>query len=211
MYFVPPGGLSKHKIEMVVLQNVGGTQNSDDTVSALYEFLCQVVGKACALRSSVRVGSWLLGPQLLFLPVVLQPNHPGTIVQLGWNAGPRHCRVWGPAVSYKPGKSPDTMLAHDQDILATMSLMWAIVKSYMPQEVVSAIEEVMEATGMPHMATQLVDEGFSPFLKTVSISVDARLWHTGLGYQFSLDGVLYSFPLAERGPAEGYMAHGYTV
>jgi len=46
MQFILPGGLPQHQIEMVVLWNIGGTENSGDEISALYDFLGQVVGEA---------------------------------------------------------------------------------------------------------------------------------------------------------------------
>jgi len=67
--------------------------------------------------------------------------------------------VWGPAVSYNPGKDHSTIVAHDKDILAVMSLMWACIGAYMPQEVVHTMKVAMDKTGMLRMATALIAEG----------------------------------------------------
>ena len=42
MQFILPGSLPQNQIEMVVLQNIGGAENSGDEISALYDYLSHV-------------------------------------------------------------------------------------------------------------------------------------------------------------------------
>ncbi|KAI0315737.1 hypothetical protein OF83DRAFT_1061567 [Amylostereum chailletii] len=120
-----------------------------------------------------------------------QPTHNGQLVQLGWNAGPRHAHIWGLAVSYTARSLEEhTYKAHDQDAVAALSLAWAFVDKLMPAEIVEPVDRELEALGMPRMATRHVGEG--------------------PGWRFVLDSKTYEFPLAERAPPEGYMAQGYT-
>jgi hypothetical protein len=81
------------------------------------------------------------------------------MVQLGWNAGPRHARVFGLAKSYRKKVDPETMVAHDEDIIAALTIMWALVRSVMPSEVMDGVEKDLEESGLPRLATCNIDEG----------------------------------------------------
>ncbi|KAF8145312.1 hypothetical protein K438DRAFT_1782054 [Mycena galopus ATCC 62051] len=80
----------------------------------LYDWLFQVIVTACAERRDVR------------------PNHPGTMVQVGWNTGPRH---------------------------APMTLTWSLAKSLLPTEMIAEVTAAVGETGLPKMATRNIGEG----------------------------------------------------
>jgi hypothetical protein len=44
------------------------------------------------------------------------------MVQLGWNAGPQHARVWGLTKSFNRKIDMDTMVERDEDAIALMTL-----------------------------------------------------------------------------------------
>ena len=54
------------------------------------------------------------------------------MVQLGWNAGPRHARVWGLAKSFNRKIDKATMVKRDEDAIALMTLCWSLAKASMP-------------------------------------------------------------------------------
>ena len=62
-----------------------------------------------------------------------KPGHPGSLVQLGWNAGPKDARVYGLAKSYARSVDSDTMVDRDSDAIAVLTIMWGLVKGLIPQ------------------------------------------------------------------------------
>ncbi|KAA1467875.1 hypothetical protein DENSPDRAFT_770300, partial [Dentipellis sp. KUC8613] len=115
----------------------------------------------------------------------------GTLVQLGWNAGPRHARVWGLAKSYTKSYDQPTREAKDHDAVAALSLFWRFLEACMPQELIDPVSSELKAAGMPKLATRDIE--------------------AGAGWQFRLNNKFYRFSLAERAPPEGYMGQGYTA
>lgn len=79
--------------------------------------------------------------------------------QIGYNAGPRHCRVFGTAKSYNKKISLATMIEHDLDAMALLNLMWGFARVHMPQECISAVDEAHAASGLPRLATRNVEPG----------------------------------------------------
>ncbi|KIM77462.1 hypothetical protein PILCRDRAFT_11921 [Piloderma croceum F 1598] len=120
-----------------------------------------------------------------------RPNHPGSIVQLGWNAGPRHVTIFGLAKSYAKEIGKNAIIVHDKDAVAVLSIMWGLVESLIPEEVVSEVNMRLDMEGMPCMATRNVEPG--------------------PGYEFTIGGKLYCFPHVEWAPPEGYMSQDYVV
>lgn len=47
-------------------------------------------------------------------------------MQFGWNAGPRHARVFGLAKSFTKDLDDETKISHDTDIIAAMNLVWGV-------------------------------------------------------------------------------------
>lgn len=88
-----------------------------------------------------------------------KPDHPGSLVQLGWNAGPRDARVYGLAKSYSRSVDSDTMVDRDNDAIAVLTIMWGLVKGLIPQEIVSEVNQCLDAEGMPRIATRNVKPG----------------------------------------------------
>jgi len=88
-----------------------------------------------------------------------QPTHPGTMAQIGLNAGPRHCRVSGFAVSFCKKLDKGTMISRDVDAIGAVSVSWALVCALMPSDVVSHVEECLRHEGLPRLATRNVEEG----------------------------------------------------
>ncbi|KAI0057689.1 hypothetical protein BV25DRAFT_1812114 [Artomyces pyxidatus] len=122
----------------------------------------------------------------------LQPTHTGAMVQLGWNAGPRHARVWGLAKSFTKNLSANDRYAADQRAVAALSLMWSFVRTCLPLEIVDAVEDVLDEAGMPRLATRNIEQG-------------------KLKEHLLLENIIYSFPLAQRAPPEGYLSQGYAA
>ena len=80
-------------------------------------------------------------------------------MQLGWNAGPRHLRVWGLAKSWVKKVDSKTMVERDEDAVALLTVCWSLAKAHFPTEVMDYIEKCLEDSGMPHLATRNVGEG----------------------------------------------------
>ncbi|KAJ7924797.1 hypothetical protein B0H13DRAFT_1601310, partial [Mycena leptocephala] len=114
----------------------------------------------------------------------------GTMVQVGWNMGPRHAREYGLAKSYTINLDRDTTVDHDGDVAAAMTLTWGICKSFLPVDLTGSIEENLQTSGLPRIATRSIGEG--------------------TGYRIRLDGREYCFPLIERAPPEGLVTRDYS-
>lgn len=81
------------------------------------------------------------------------------MVQLGWNAGPRHAHVWGLAKSYTKVLDEEIKAGHDEDAVALLTLCWSIAKATVPIQVMGKIERVLEDSGLPRIATRSVNQG----------------------------------------------------
>jgi hypothetical protein len=156
-------------VELVVLRQVAfGLPLTD----LLYGWLSGVAATACGERRNVRVRPSLYRLLSLTRYSQIQPTHPGTLVQVGWNAGPRHARVFGLAKSYTKILDPASMANHDEDAIAAMTLTWGVCKSLLPTEVMDEIERSLEREGLPRIATRNVaDSEYKPaislYLSTV--------------------------------------------
>lgn len=83
------------------------------------------------------------------------------MAQIGFNAGSRISKVWGPAQSYVNAKGMDTNVkaAHDEDVIAALTMVWGLINTYMPLEVMDKVNASIKAAGMPRLATRNVPEG----------------------------------------------------
>jgi hypothetical protein len=95
--------------------------------------------------------------------VIAQPTHNGTMVQLGWNAGPRHAHIWGLANSYMKNLGEEMKAEHDKDAVALMSLCWNIAKATLLVEVTRHIEELLAEHSLPCIAAHGALEGLKAF------------------------------------------------
>ncbi|KAJ7213132.1 hypothetical protein GGX14DRAFT_620293 [Mycena pura] len=140
------------------------------SMQKLYEWLCCIVETAVTERRN--------------------PTHPGKMVQVGLNAGPRHDRSFGPAKSYTKVLANDTMVAHDEDVIAAMTLTWSMCKTFLPLELIQGIEKQVDEAGLPQIWTRNIGEGTS--------------------YRIKLDDQVYEFPLYGRAPSEGVLSQDYV-
>ncbi|KAJ7892447.1 hypothetical protein B0H13DRAFT_1625588, partial [Mycena leptocephala] len=116
--------------------------------------------------------------------------HPGKMVQVGWNAGPRHARIFGLVISYTKKLDKATVVDHDLDTIGTLTLLWSIVKSLLPAETIDGVTATVGEIGLPKLATHNVSEG--------------------TGYRLSVAGKEYCFPLYDRAPCEGLFTQNYS-
>jgi len=152
-------------IELIALRDVGcNTPYSGQ----LFSWLASVAKEACAVRHAVRVRIHLFR-NLLISFYLCQPNHPGKLVQVGMNMGPRHARVLGWAKSYTKKLDVDTMIEYDLDAVGGLSIMWSFVQSVMPLEVRDHVNSRLAEVGLPRLATRNVDEGAVSIFNAVSI------------------------------------------
>ena len=99
------------------------------------------------------------------------------MVQLGWNAGPRHARVWGLAKSFNRKIDEVTMTERDEDAIALMTLCWSLAKGSMPGEVMDVLEDSLKDSGMPRIATRNVPEGkFTIYMCHLLVTYNLRVW-----------------------------------
>ena len=93
--------------------------------------------------------------------VLFKPTHPGQLVQVGLNMGPHHARVLGWAKSYTKKLDVQVMTEHDLDAVGALLIMWSMVQSTMPGEILDAVDSRLAEAGLPCLATQNVNEGIS--------------------------------------------------
>jgi hypothetical protein len=68
----------------------------------------------------------------VYLLTPSKPTHEGSIVQLGWNAGAHHLKVWGLAKSWNKKVDRETMVEHDKDATALLTVCWSLEKLIFP-------------------------------------------------------------------------------
>ncbi|KAJ7603371.1 hypothetical protein DFH06DRAFT_1256703 [Mycena polygramma] len=146
--------------------NFAGENSSATFSDDLFPWLEKVIIAACWERCNVR------------------PTHDSTLVQVGWNAGPRHARVFGLAKSYTKDLPAETAVDQDEDVIAAMMLTWSACKAFLPIEVTGEIEKHLETAGLPRMATRQV------------LPVRDR-------YCFNIAGHEFAFPTFKRASSEG--------
>lgn len=115
--------------------------------------------QACSERRNVRVSICTLYGYNILLIYLPQPTHPGQLVQVGINMGPRHARVLGWAKSYTKKLDSHAMVEHDLDAVGSLSIMWSLVQSMMPHEILDQVDSRLAEAGLPCLATRNVEEG----------------------------------------------------
>ncbi|KDR67757.1 hypothetical protein GALMADRAFT_146784 [Galerina marginata CBS 339.88] len=163
------GHLRAFKIELIVMRDV---PKSSDYTAALFAWLCSVVHWACYNRRNVR------------------PTHPGSMTQIGLNMGARHLQILGWAKSFNRKLTDQQMIEEDTNLLGAMSLLWALVKSYLPSDVTQPVQKLLDE-GFPTMATRNIPEG--------------------CGFSIVIDGTDYTFNESNRAPPEGIATAGYQA
>lgn len=74
------------------------------------------------------------------------------MVQLGYNAGPRHCRIFGLVNNFKSTKlALETKSKQDEQAIGALSFFWHLIRSHAPKEVVESVEAAIEQSGMPEI------------------------------------------------------------
>ncbi|KAF8173211.1 hypothetical protein K438DRAFT_1611016, partial [Mycena galopus ATCC 62051] len=131
----------------------------------------------------------------------------GTMVQIGWNTGPRHARVFGLAKSYTRNLDHHTAIDHDQDVIAAMTLTWSLAKSLLPIEMIAEVTAAVRETGLPKMVTRNISEGRQ---NSVLLLHQFFIATVGTGYRMSVDDKDYDFPLYDRAPCEGILTQNYS-
>jgi len=77
--------------------------------------------------------------------------------------GARHARVLGWAKSFNKTFDEETMTDRDEDAVGAISIMWSLVQSVMPRDVLDCVDNNLVKLGLPRLATRNVKEG--------------KLWH----------------------------------
>ena len=83
------------------------------------------------------------------------------MVQIGWNAGPRHAQIFGCAKSFTRRLDAKARQAADRDVICALSFMWSFIRRLMPKEPVDAVEKALTDAGLPPLATRDIDAGMS--------------------------------------------------
>ncbi|KAG0701054.1 hypothetical protein DFH29DRAFT_1000545 [Suillus ampliporus] len=121
----------------------------------------------------------------------VRPTHVGELIQFGWNAGPRHARVFGLVNNLANKRLPMTERQEkDSRALGILTLSWNLLVPSLPAEVSMACIQAMDEAGLPPMAVR----GDS----------------TDSGYTLDLPNGPLCFSTAARAPSEGYMSQNYA-
>lgn len=80
------------------------------------------------------------------------------MAQIGLNMGPRNARVLGWAKSFTKQLEPEDKKSQDEDLIGAMSLFWALIKAYIPQDITAEIQKLL-GSFYPTMATDNVPAG----------------------------------------------------
>ena len=75
--------------------------------------------------------------------------------------GPRHARVLGWAKSFTKALDQETLTSHDEDTVGVVSIVWSIIQSVMPRDVLDCVDNKLTELKLPRIATRNVEEGKS--------------------------------------------------
>jgi hypothetical protein len=92
------------------------------------------------------------------------------MVQIGLNMGPRHARILGWAKSFTRNLSDNQMIQQDTDLLGGMSLLWALIKAYLPTDVTQPVQDKLDGI-YPTMATHNIPKGMITFFSLFPLPV----------------------------------------
>jgi len=92
------------------------------------------------------------------------------MVQIGLNMGPCHARILGWAKSFTQNLSDKEMIQQDTHFLGGMSLLWALIKAYLPTDVTQPVQDKLDGI-YPTMATCNVPEGMTTFFSLFPLPV----------------------------------------
>ena len=73
--------------------------------------------------------------------------------------GPRHARVLGWAKSFTKVLDQETMASHDEDAVGAVSIVWSLIQSVMPRDVLDCVDNKLAELKLPHLATRNIGEG----------------------------------------------------
>lgn len=121
--------------------------------------------------------------------------------------GPRHARVLGWAKSFTKALDQDTMTSHDEDAVGAISIVWSLIQSVMPRDVLDCVDNKLAELKLPRLATRNIEEGKVSNLY-FCIQTYILLGH---GFHIRLGDQVYEFPTAERAPPEAYLSYGYQA
>ena len=78
--------------------------------------------------------------------------------------GPRHARVLGWAKSFTKALDQETLTSHDEDAVGAISIVWSLIQSVVPRDVLDCVDDNLAWLELPHLATRNIDEGKSQFM-----------------------------------------------
>lgn len=88
-----------------------------------------------------------------------QPNHPGQLIQFGWNSGQRNARIFGLVRNIKRTLSGEKRNQQDQQILGICSLAWNLLTAHLPLEVIDEVSKAIADAELPTMSIPYGDNG----------------------------------------------------
>lgn len=84
------------------------------------------------------------------------------MVQTGLNLGPRHARILGHAKSFTKNLDEADLVDQDDEVIAAASLTWHFARVYLPSDIISAIDQSLNAARMPRISTRHVRPAGTP-------------------------------------------------
>lgn len=121
--------------------------------------------------------------------------------------GPRHARVLGWAKSFTKALDQETLTSHDEDAVGAISIVWSIIQSVMPRDILDCVDDNLTKLKLPRLATRNIKEGKVSCLK-FCYQTYTLLGH---GFHIRLGDQVYEFPTAKRAPPEAYLSYGYQA
>jgi len=97
-------------------------------------------------------------------------------VQYGWNAGPRHARVFGLVRNIKKTLTGEDREECDRKILGVFALSWNLLTAALPKEVIEPTYAAIAAVKLPVMASQGDVKGL--YYPMVYLTIPTDLWKT---------------------------------
>ncbi|KAJ7754851.1 hypothetical protein B0H16DRAFT_1542098 [Mycena metata] len=138
----------------------------------------------------------------------VRPDAPDKMVQVGFNAGSRHARVFGLAKSYTKQLDDTTKVEHDNDIIAATTTVWAAAKTWLPTDITHRIDRELEKHSMPRIATRNVEEAYLTVDYSVSLHLDPCFVKGACAISVNVDRTVD--PSSASPPVDTFPAAGQT-
>ena len=92
--------------------------------------------------------------------------------------GPHHARVLGWAKSFTKALDQETLTSHNEDAVGEISIVWSLIQSVMPRDVLDCVDNKLAELELPRLATCNIEEGKTQIYTSVYPNLNLHNFRT---------------------------------